>query len=232
MGVRQIGLSERYKTPDDLPDQIPVFPLHGAILLPHVTMPLHIFEPRYLMMINDMLINHRLIGIVQPVDAQSGNESPPGKSAPLRDIGCVGRITSFTEMDDDRLLISLTGVSRFVISHEEVTETPYRTFNVNFKPFAKDLEEGRNEEHIDREHLLDVLKDYLESNELTADWESIDRTPNELLVNTLSMISPYGPEEKQALLEAPDLKARSEVLIALAEMEMAARDDGSGTTLQ
>lgn len=195
-------------------------------------MPLHIFEPRYLMMCDDVLKSHRLIGIIQPTDTQSTNEAPLEKSVAIRDIGCVGRITSFNEMEDNRLLISLTGISRFVISHEDVTDTAYRIFNVNFKPFAKDLEVGRNEEEVDREHLLKVLKAYLESNDLTADWESIGRTSNELLVNTLSIISPYGPEEKQALLEAPDLKARSEVLIALAEMEMATRDDGSGTTLQ
>lgn len=184
------------------------------------------------MMCDDVLSDHRLIGIIQPAEAQSKTETSPDNKVPLRDIGCVGRLTSFSEMDDNRLLISLTGVSRFVISHEEFSENPYRTFNVNFKPFLKDLQTDHQETDIDRKHLLKVLKEYLESNELTADWESIDRTTNELLVNTLSMISPYGPEEKQALLEAPDLKARSEVLIALAEMEMAARDDGSGTTLQ
>lgn len=185
------------------------------------------------MMCNDVLGQDRLIGIIQPSDSQLKTETiTDDKLLKIRDIGCVGRITSFTEMEDERLMISLSGVSRFVISHEEFSELPYRLFNVNFKPFVKDLKPDPYEDEIDRTHLLDVLKEYLESHDLSADWESIDRASNELLVNTLSTISPYGPEEKQALLEAPDLKARSEVLIALAEMEMAARDDGSGTSLQ
>lgn len=195
-------------------------------------MPLHIFEPRFLMMVDDVLAGDRLIGIVQPVEDPGEGQSPQSKSAPVRDIGCVGRLTSFTETEDDRVLISLTGVSRFVIAKEEVTEAPYRMFDVNFKPFAKDLIQGEGEELVDRDHLLNVLKSYLDNNDLSADWESIHRSSNELLVNTLSMISPYGAEEKQALLEAADLEARAEVLIALAEMDLASRDDGSNTTLQ
>ena len=195
-------------------------------------MPLHIFEPRFLMMVDDVLAGDRLIGIVQPVEDPGEGQSPQSKSAPVRDIGCVGRLTSFTETEDDRVLISLTGISRFVIAREEVTEAPYRMFDVNFKPFAKDLVHGEGEEQVDRDHLLNVLKSYLDNNDLSADWESIHRSSNELLVNTLSMISPYGAQEKQALLEAADLEARAEVLIALAEMDLASRDDGSNTTLQ
>ena len=227
-----IAIDERYADPEDIPESIPVFPLQGAILLPRVTMPLHIFEPRYLMMIDDVLAGDRVVGIIQPTEDPGQDESPKSNSAKVRDIGCVGRLTSFTETEDDRVLISLTGISRFVIDHEEVTETPYRMFNVNYKPFALDLKHNDSEDGVDREHLLDVLKEYLDSNELSADWDSIHRSSNELLVNTLSMISPYGAEEKQALLEAADLKTRAEVLIALAEMELASRDDGSGNTLQ
>ena len=209
-----------------------MFPLHGAILLPRVTMPLHIFEPRYLMMIDDVLAGDRLIGVVQPVEGNAEEQSPKSKTAKVQDIGCVGRLTSFTETEDNRVLISLTGISRFVIAQEESTETPYRMFNVNFKPFVKDLIFGDGEDEVDRDYLLQVLKEYLDTNELSADWDSIHRSSNELLVNTLSMISPYGSAEKQLLLEAPDLKSRAHALIALAEMELASRDDGSGTTLQ
>ncbi len=184
------------------------------------------------MMIDDVLAGDRLIGIVQPVEDPGEGQSPQSNSAAVRDIGCVGRLTSFTETEDDRVLISLTGVSRFVIAKEDVTDAPYRMFDVNFKPFAKDLLHGEGEGQVDRDHLLNVLKSYLDNNDLSADWESIHRSSNELLVNTLSMISPYGAEEKQALLEAADLKARAEVLIALAEMDLASRDDGSNTTLQ
>ncbi len=193
---------------------------------------MHIFEPRYLMMIDEVLAGDRLVGIIQPVDDYQDEQSPKGKNVPVRDIGCVGRLTSFTETEDNRVLISLTGITRFVISHEETSSAPYRLFNVNFKPFIKDLDVGAGEDEVDREHLLKVLKEYLDNNDLSADWDSIHRSSNELLVNTLSMISPYGSQEKQALLEAADLKSRAEVLVALAEMELAARDDGSGTTLQ
>ncbi len=200
--------------------------------MPRATMPLHIFEPRYLMMVDDVLAGDRLIGIVQPVEDPGEHQSPQSNNAPIRDIGCVGRLTSFTETEDDRVLISLTGISRFVIAREENTDAPYRLFDVNFKPFAKDLISDGAEEGVDRDYLLSVLKAYLDNNDLSADWESIHRSSNELLVNTLSMISPYGAEEKQALLEAADLKARAEVLIALAEMDLAATDDGTGTTIQ
>ena len=129
-------------------------------------------------------------------------------------------------------MLTLTGIARFDVVAEQPSDTPYRLCRIDVKRFAGDLARGEGEEDVDRKRLLTVLKSYLEANELTADWESIDRSSNELLVNTLSVISPYGPEEKQALLEAVDLKQRAEVLVALAEMELAARGDGSGTGVQ
>ena len=219
----------RYRQPSDLPDTISVFPLRGAILLPRATMPLNVFEPRYLVMIDDCLRGDRLIGIVQP---KADVESPVGKSVELKPVGCVGRITSYQETDDNRLMIVVTGVSRFRLVDEVVTEAPYRTCRVSTDTFRPDFVRGEGEEFVDRRTLLRVLKTYLDVNALKADWQSIHRSGNELLVNTLSVISPYGAEEKQALLEAPDLKSRAEVLIALAEMELAARDGGSGSALQ
>ena len=219
----------RYRQPTDLPSLIPVFPLRGAILLPRSNLPLNVFEPRYLVMIEHALRGDRVIGIIQP---KSDAESPPGKSVELKPIGCIGRITSYQETDDNRLQITITGISRFRVVDEPASDEPYRTCQVSYDAFRSDFVKGDGEEDVDRGTLLRVLKTYLDVNSMKADWESIHRAGNEFLVNTLSVISPYGAEEKQALLEAPNLKARAEVLIALAEMELATREGGSGTALQ
>ena len=226
-----MGTTERYRRTADLPSRIPVFPLRGAILLPRATLPLNVFEPRYLAMIDDVLAGSRVLGIVQPAGAGSDEESPEGKTGELRRIGCVGRITQFEERDDGRLLITLTGVMRFETIDEAITDKPYRIVTAGYDRFANDLTEGLGESSVDRENLLRVLKIYLDTNRLKADWNAIQRSPNELLINALSVMSPYGAEEKQALLEAADLKTRADVLIALAEMELAA-SSGSGGTLQ
>lgn len=225
-------MSDRYRKPDDLPRNLSLFPLRGVILLPGSTLPLNVFEPRYLELVDDALKGDRLIGIIQPKRDAGEDESPEGNSVDLRSVGTVGRITAFSETEDRRYLITLTGITRFEMTGEETSDTPYRIASAMYDRFAIDLNRGDGEENVDRERLLDVLKTYLKVNKLSADWESINRSSNELLVNTLSMISPYGPEEKQALLEAADLKTRTDVLIALAEMELATRDDGSGTTIQ
>lgn len=226
-----MGTTERYRRPADLAPRIPVFPLRGAILLPRATLPLNVFEPRYLAMIDDALAGSRLVGIVQPAGSAAEGESPAGKDVELRRIGCVGRLTQFEERDDGRLLITLTGIARFEILDEAVTDKPYRVASVAYDRFASDLNEGQGEEAVDRENLLRVLRAYLDTNRLKADWNAIQRSPNELLINALSVMSPYGAEEKQALLEAADLKTRADVLIALAEMELAA-SGGAGGTLQ
>lgn len=228
-----VTLTDRYRRPADLPPRIPVFPLRGAILLPRATLPLNIFEPRYLHMIDDAMSNARIIGILQPLGDSDDDEleSPPGKTSGLRRIGCAGRITSYQELDDGRLVITLTGIMRFECVDEAETDTPYRIMSVTYDKFAKDLTEGLGEEFVDRQNLLRVLKSYLEANRLKTDWSAIQRASNEFLINALSVMSPYGPEEKQALLEAADLKTRAEVLIALAEMELAS-NGGTGSTLQ
>jgi Lon protease-like protein len=206
-----------------------VFPLQGCILLPRSNLPLNIFEPRYLTMIDDVIAGDRVIGIVQPLGTQE--ESPQAKGQPLRQIGCAGRLTAFSETEDGRLLITLTGICRFDITGELKTGKPYRICDANYSPYIKDLVRGHGQNAVDWQRFLQVLRAYLEARKLSADWDSIQRSPTELLINTLSMISPYGPEEKQALLEAPDLKTRSEVLMALAEMEIASTDTGSGSSL-
>lgn len=227
-----VGITDQYLKPTDLPDTVAVFPLRGVILLPRSTLPFNVFEPRYLEMVDDVIAGSRLIGIVQPAREGGDSESPEGKEFGLRKVGCIGRITAFAETDDNHFRITLTGIGRFEVLADQPSDTPYRLCRIGVERFAGDLTQGEGEEEVDRERLLSVLKSYLQANDLTADWESINRSSNELLVNTLSVISPYGPEEKQALLEAGDLRQRAEVLVALAEMELAARDDGSGTSVQ
>ena len=230
-----MALAERYRRPADLPPRIPVFPLRGAILLPRSTLPLNVFEPRYLAMLDDVMAGPRIIGIIQPQGGESksgeGRESPEGKSQGLRRVGCAGRVTSYQELDDGRLTIGITGIARFEVVGEAATETPYRIMSVSYDRFASDLSHGLGEEQVDRVKLLAALKDYLERSQLKADWSVIERASSEFLINALCVMSPYGPEEKQALLEAADLKSRAEVLVALAEMELAAQG-GSGGTLQ
>ncbi len=223
---------DRYRRPADLPRQIPVFPLRAVILLPRATLPLNLFEPRYLQMIEDVVSGNRIIGIAQPERTAGDEESPSGKNTALRRVGCAGRVTAYQELDDGRVVITLTGICRFDIEQEIEITNPYRTFGVDFGKFADDFNRGAGEDEVDRERLLHVLKRYLESHHFNADWKAIGNAPSEHLVNSLSIISPYSAEEKQALLEAPDLKSRAEVLVALAEMEMAAGDGGTGTTMQ
>lgn len=228
-----MGWTDRYRRPQDLPPRLPVFPLRGAILLPRSTLPLNVFEPRYLEMLNDVLSGSRLLGIVQPqrAGATVDVESPAGKDVALRPVGCAGRVTSFQELDDGRLAITLTGIARYEIIAEAATDRPYRVASVSYDRFAKDFTSGLGEELVDRPNLLRVLKAYLDENRLTADWKAIEGASSESLINALSVMAPYGPEEKQALLEAPDLRSRAEVLVALAEMEIAA-SGGSGGTIQ
>ena len=228
-----MSLTERYRRPADLPPRIPVFPLRGAILLPRATLPLNVFEPRYLAMLDDVMSGGRVIGVLQPQGSgdDADGESPRSKVVGLHRVGCVGRVTSYQELDDGRLVITLTGVMRFACIDEAETGKPYRVWSVSYDKYASDLAEGLGEERVDRQNLLRVLKMYLDANRLKTDWSAVQRASNEFLINALSVMCPYGPEEKQALLEAADLKSRAEVLIALAEIELAS-NGSSGTTLQ
>jgi uncharacterized protein len=207
-----------YRGPDDLPDVIPVFPLAGALLLPRGQMPLNIFEPRYLAMVDDALSSgRRLIGMIQPDTAHRGSEEKPS----LYRIGCVGRITQLGETGDGRYLMELTGIARFRIAEELSVSTPYRQCRVAYAPFADDFVARKGEDAVDRAALLAALAAFLKANDLKADWDGIENAPNEALVNALAMMSPYGAAEKQALLEAPDLKTRAEILVAVTEIELA-----------
>ena len=221
-------MNTTYHGPGDLPAVIPVFPLPGALLLPRGQMPLNIFEPRYLAMTDAALREgHRLIGMIQPDPTHPG---PDEHKPNLFKVGCVGRITQFAESGDGRYLIQLTGVVRFRIEEELNLPTPYRQCRVSYAPFTGDFTARKGEDEVDRESLLTALRSFLESNNLKADWDGIENAPNEALVNALAMMSPYGVAEKQALLEAPDLKTRAELLVAVTEMELARKVAGGGET--
>ncbi len=210
-----------YRGSADLPEIIPVFPLPGALLLPRGQMPLNIFEPRYLAMVDDALRDgHRLIGMIQPDTAHKSARGEP----PLFKIGCVGRITQLAESGDGRYIVELTGVARFRVEGELKVKTDYRQCRVTYTPFADDFIARKGESDVDREALLRALTDFMNANDMKADWDDIEQAPTEALVNGLSMMSPYGPPEKQALLEAPDLKTRAELLVAITEIEIAKKN--------
>jgi len=171
---------------------------------------------------------HRLIGMIQPDLARPGPEEKPN----LYRVGCVGRVTQLAETGDGRYLTQLTGVARFRIEAELAVATPYRQCRVTYAPFADDFVGHKGEDEVDRESLLQALSDFLKANNLKADWEGIEHAPNEALVNALAMMSPYGPAEKQALLEAPDLKTRAQILVAVTEIELAKGKTPGETPLQ
>jgi len=191
----------------DLPDVIPVFPLPGALLLPRARLPLHLFEPRYLAMLDDALkTDHRLIGMIQP----NGDER-------LHSIGCAGRVTAMSETEDGRYMITLTGVSRFRARTEVEGFTPYRRFEADWAGFEPDLGKEETDQGLDRAALMALLNRFFEDRGLSTDWDGIKDAEPELLINSLSMLCPFEPEERQALLEAPTLQTRRETLITLIE---------------
>jgi uncharacterized protein len=216
-------LNRSYERASELPGIIPVFPLAGALLLPRRPLPLSIFEPRFLAMVDDALSGERVIGMIQP----SGGEEATDASPELCAIGCAGRLTQFAETGDGRCFITLTGVARFRIIGEAPAATPYRQARVDFAEFSADFHEGDGESAVDRAGLLTALRKFAEANKFKVDWDDIQKASNEALVNGLSMLSPYGAREKQALLEAADLKARAEMLVAITQMELARGESAS-----
>jgi hypothetical protein len=219
-------MAGRYHKLDDLPKQIPLFPLSGALLLPRTDLPLNIYEPRYLMMVEQAMAGDRIIGMIQPLTDDTSAKPR------LETIGCAGRITSYSETDDGRLLITITGISRFKLKREPRVKTPFRQGVVDFKPFAADLVVGTGAPSVNREQLLEAFRQYLAANNMTTNWDEVNAVGTEVLVNTLSLLAPYPPKEKQALLEAPDLKARADVLVALTELALKKSLGGSSTRMQ
>ena len=207
-----------------LPGIIPVFPLSGALLLPHGHLPLNIFEPRYLNMIDDSLGQGRIFGMVQP--AMPARE-PVDEHAALFPIGCAGRIVSFEEAVDGRYIIALRGLCRFRLQGEVTPENGYRRARVDYSEFASDLTED-NSEIDDRDRLLAAVRQYLERAEIEVDWETLEDTADEALVTSLAMICPFEPREQQALLESKDLHSRGKLLASLMEMSLLEGDGGPG----
>ncbi len=198
----------------DLPDTIPVFPLPGALLLPRSRLPLHIFEPRYLAMLDDTLkTSHRLVGMIQPRSSAAGAER-------LQSIGCAGRLTAFSETEDGRYMVTLTGISRYRVKKEQEGFTPYRKCDVIWDGFERDLGGAEHDPDFDRPPFMAVLGRYFEAADLKTDWESLRDADDELLINSLSMICPFAPEDRQALLEAPSLAMRRKTLLTLMEFAL------------
>ncbi|SCB48226.1 hypothetical protein GA0061102_106411 [Rhizobium miluonense] len=218
----QVG-NARYLKPSDLPETVVVFPLSGALLLPGAQLPLNIFEPRYLAMVDAAITGNRLIAMVQPALGE------PADSPNLSHVGCLGRITSMSETGDGRYIVALTGICRIRLMDEVTAHQPYRIFRIT--PFISDLKSHHEEGTVDRPALLSAFRAYLEANKLEADWESVERADNMMLVNSLSMMAPFDPAEKQALLEAHDLKTRAETFIAIIKIVLAGSGD-TGSVLQ
>lgn len=205
----------------DLPEIIPVFPLPGALLLPRSRLPLHLFEPRYLAMLEDALKTPgRLIGMIQP-NRVPGREEGTG----LHSIGCVGRVTQFSETEDGRYMITLTGLSRFRVLEEVEGFTPYRRARVSWTGFERDLGPVDSDPAFDRRAFLNLLARYFQARELQTDWDSLKEAEDELLINSLSMLLGFEPEDKQALLEAPSLSTRRETLVTLIEYVLRGGDN-------
>lgn len=198
----------------DLPESLPIFPLEGALLLPRGRLPLHIFEPRYLAMLEDcMKTSHRLIGMIQP------SVTPSGEGR-LQAIGCAGRLSAFAETDDGRYMITLTGVSRFRLGAEIAGFTPYRRFEVDWTFFKRDLGAAESDGGFDRASFLALLRRYFAARGLATEWGALEGAEDENLINTLSMLCPFSAQDKQALLEAPSLSTRRETLITLIEFAL------------
>lgn len=209
---------KRPSSPADLPANLPLFPLSGALLLPFSHRPLNVFEPRYVEMVDRALGGERLIGLIQPVD--TSEESPRGR-APLQKVGTVGRLTHWEDNGEGRYFIILEGLCRFELKTELTVMTPYRQGTIDAAPFAADFTHALGEAEVDRPRFLKMMRDYAEFGNFELNWDEIEKTGTADLVNFCCMVSPYGPREKQVLLEANTLLARAETLIALAEVEMA-----------
>ena len=208
-------MAQGYVRIDDVPGVMPLFPLDGVILLPRGQLPLNIFEPRYLNLVDDVMGGDRLIGMIQTTGG-------PAQHPSLAPVGCIGRITSFAEAGDGRYLITLTGVCRFRLIDELPLTTPYRQARIEVSAFAHDLTDtGADGDATDRMALLAHLQPYLETRGLEVDWKAAQEAPPEALINSLSMALPFEPAEKQALLEASDLHDRAHILSTLMQIDAA-----------
>jgi Lon protease-like protein len=224
---------DRYKSTEDLPKTLPIFPLPGALLLPGGELPLNIFEPRYLQMIAHALSGDRLIGMIQPRHMESEHDLASTDSvSELYDIGCAGRITSFVEGDQNQVQIILSGICRFKIGRELDAINSFRLVRPLWDEFCVDLTDEDATVAEDREELLDSLRRFLASKSMQADWDEICEASTPTLINTMTLIGSFTSGEKQALLEAPDLLQRTRTLMALTEMSISSAANGDAVVLQ
>jgi uncharacterized protein len=213
----------------DLPQVIALFPVSGALLLPRGQIPLTVFEPRYRAMIDDALKANRMIGMIQPEEDENDFLR---QKIPLYSIGCLGRITQFIDTEEDRYLVTLSGLTRFRILEEMSVTTPYRKARVDFSEFSSDFEDTFGEDTVDRSSVLETLRNFAKANDFEIEWRGVKEAPTEALINALSMMAPFGIREKQALLEATDLRARAEILIAMTEADIARSGKSAHSSLQ
>ena len=206
--------------PAELPDTIPIFPLPGALLLPRARLPLHIFEPRYLAMVDDVLKSPaRLVGMIQPFEGAGGADR-------LHSIGCAGRLSAFSETEDGRYMVTLSGVSRFRVLREVEGFAPYRRCEVSWAGFERDRGPVEKDPGLDRTPFLELLNRFFQSQGLSTDWDAVRDAEDELLINSISMLCPFPPEDRQARLEAPTLPTRRETLVTLIEFSLAGGETG------
>ncbi len=212
-----------YRGPEDLPSAIPIFPLTGAVFFPRANLPLNVFEPRYLAMVDDAMRGRRVIGMIQPADAGASVRPP------LAEVGCAGRIVSYAETDDGRLIVTLRGIARFHVAEELAAAIPYRQVRPDFAPFAGDFQVRDADEleaAFDRQRYLQTLRRYLKVIAVQIDWSWVEKAPAEVLVNAFAMLAPIEPQEKQALLEAPTVEARADGALAIMDLAVAAAGAG------
>ncbi|MFC7292316.1 LON peptidase substrate-binding domain-containing protein [Hirschia litorea] len=215
-----------FRIAEDLPSIVPIFPLDGAIVFPRGNLPLNVFEPRYLNMVDDAMYSHRVIAMIQPVPSDTSDADGQSVNPPLLQTGCLGRINSYSETDDGRYLLNLRGLCRFTLIEEEASSRPYRTAKVSYENFADDMKPVSSKEpDIEREKLTKALKTYLSTNAIQTDWDAVADAPMETLINALASGCPFSTMEKQMLLEFPTLQQRGDALISLLQMDA---NGGSG----
>ncbi len=221
-----------YKDSKSLPTSIPIFPLSAGIILPQGHLPLNIFEPHIIDLVDFAMIKDRLIGMVQPKFNIKQSKAAKTKDTPLCSVGCVGRITSLQESGDGRYLIILTGICRFNVVSQDTQHSHILVGEVSYKKFASDFQNDKSTDEVDRDHFLTVLTKYLEANKLKTDWDDVAKASTDTLVNAIAMVSPFGPADKQALLEAETISERANTLIAITEMELAKKNVLGSNMLQ
>ncbi len=209
--------------------RVPLFPLSSALLLPHTRQPLNVFEPRYIALVDHVLATDRIIGLIQPRNETT--QSPPGNDAPLKQVGCLGYLRAFEEYDDGRYGIILEGISRFRIKRELETAFPFRMAEIDLSNYEADFDPDAGVDQVNRQEFLDSMRAYAEFANIEFDWDGIKKIETPLLINMCCVMAPYGPPEKQALLEAESLNHRAQTLMALAELERASASS-TGSPLQ